>query len=291
MISRTQLGGGITLKDNKIEFLQELSPFLTDNTPTLLENASFLIRQGKTLFNVRGVGLGLKRISDETFHLIWECGEILELPKPCDFRLEEVKRLEKRSTVRTITLNAEKFTTKTRQDIENAGALLGDNNPENLKSRINKVLGSTNAKTNVAVRLPSSQVRLLEMKRALAMLFPRKKKSDCFTETLPTHHTIHARKTRLLEFLEDRSSLDSYWTAIPADWEINLREVDWLVHQLKPSVEVLISIWEAAGMPISVFNALREDLADWWKQKREKSATSKKVPRKFSRWGKKPKKT
>jgi len=132
---------------------------------------------------------------------------------------------------------------------------------------------------------------LLEMKRALAMLFPRKKKSDRLTETSPTHHTIHARKTRLLEFLADCSSLDSYWTPIPADRKINLREVDWLVHQLKPSVELLISTWEAGGMPISVFNALREDLADWWKQKREKSATSKKVPRKFSRWGKKSKKT
>jgi hypothetical protein len=297
--------GGITLKDNKIEFLQELSPFLTDNTPTVLENASFRIRQGKTLFNVTGVGLGLKRISDETFHLVWECMEIIELPKPCDFRLEEIKQLEKRSNGRTITLKAEKLTTKTRQDIENAVTLLGNNNPENLKSRINKVLGSTNAKTNVEIRLPSSKVRSLKMKSALAQLFPPVKISRSRKKTPPTQRTIYDRKKRLLEFLADCPALDTYWTEIPADREVNLREVDWLVHQLKPSKEVLISIWEEEGMPIRVFNILREELPGWWRKKNSKTRseirTKKKetqveirklkvASRKLSRWGKKVKK-
>jgi len=297
--------GGVKLKDNKIEFLQELSPFLTDNTPTVLENASFLIRQGKTLFNVRGVGLGLNRISDETFHLVWECKEILELPKPCDSRLEEIKQLEKRSAGRTITLKAEKLTTKTRQDIENAVTLLGNNNPENLKSRINKVLGSTNAKTNVEVRLPSSKVRSLKIKSALAQLFPPVKISRNRKKTPPTQRTIYDRKKRLLEFLADCPALDTYWTEIPADWWPNLREMDWNLAQLELSAETLMSVWEKEGMPIRVFNTQREELPGWWQKKKRKTrseiTTKKKetqgeigkikiASRKLSRWGKKVKK-
>ena len=298
--------GGIKLKDNKIEFLQVLDPFLTDDALNVNECASFRIRQGKALFSVRGVDLGLKRISDETFTLIWACKEILELPKPCDFRLEEFKRLEKRSAGRSITLKAEKLTTRTRQDIENAVALLGINNPENLKSRINKILGSTNAKTNVDIHLPSSQVRSLKIKSALAQLFPPVKTSRSRKKTLPTQRTIHERKKRLLEFLADCSSLDSYWTEIPADWWPNLREMDWNLAQLELSAETLMSLWEKEGMPIRVFNTLIAELPGWWQKKKRKTRSEittrkKETPgeigkikvasRKLSRWGKKVKKT
>ena len=298
--------GGIKLKDNKIEFIQVLDPFLTDDALNVNECASFRIRQGKALFSVRGVDLGLKRISDETFTLIWACKEILELPKPCDFRLEEVKRLEKRSAGRSITLKAEKLTTQTRQDIENAVALLGINNPENLKSRINKILGSTNAKTNVDIHLPSSQVRSLKIKSALAQLFPPVKTSRSRKKTLPTQRTILERKKRLLEFLADCSSLDSYWTEIPADWWPNLREMDWNLAQLELSAETLMSLWEKEGMPIRVFNTLIAELPGWWQKKKRKTrseiTTKKKesqgeigkikvASRKLSRWGKKVKKT
>ena len=297
--------GEIKLKDNKIEFLQELSPFLTDNTPTVLENASFRIRQGKTLFNVRGVGLGLKRISDETFTLIWECKEILELPKPCDSRLEEATRLEKRSAGSTITLKAEKLTTKTRQDIENAVAVLGINNPQKLENRIKKILGSTNAKTNADIRLPSSKVPSLKIKSALAQLFPPVKISRSRKKTLPTQRRIYDREKQLLDFLADCSLLDFYCTETPADWCLDLRVTDWNQAQLELSAEVLVSIWKKEGMPIRVFNTLREELPGWWRKKKRKTrseiTTKKKetqgeigklkvASRKLSRWGKKVKK-